>query len=49
MTRWQRRMFRIDALMCRAAACEKGLIVNVYIDSRKLAEAIRFRTRTNRH
>lgn len=42
-------MLKVDALMARAAACEKGLTINVYVDTRKLAEAICFRTRTNLH
>jgi hypothetical protein len=45
MTRWQRSMFKIDALMAHAGACEHGLTVTVYIDAGKFARAISFRNK----
>lgn len=46
LTRWQRRMLKIDGLMAHAAACERNLTVTVRVDTRKLMDALNYCLRT---
>jgi hypothetical protein len=43
MSRWQRHMLNINMLMAHAAAQDRSVTIQLYIDERKMAEAISFR------